>query len=345
MISLINPYSPKTMINTQEKPSIPTGKDLAAYLFVYFTDATHSLYMALSRDGYAFTALNDAQPVMDGRELAEQKGIRDTHITRGPDGAFYLTMTDLHIFAQRDGLRDTEWERPGEKYLWGNNRSIVMMKSYDLIHWTHSIFRFDKAFPELAEIGCAWAPAAIWDEEAGKMLVHYTLRMGDGKNRLYYSYADSEFTRLETRPELLFEYPRDISYIDSEIMQVGDKCHLFYVTHEPGGGIKQAVSDKINRGYQFDPAKYDPEEVACEAPNVWKRIGTDTYVFMYDVFGIDPHNFGFSETTDFVHFKSIGRFNEGVMTTTNFTSPKHGTIIPITLDEAKRLAAHWNFDF
>ena len=41
-------------------------------------------------------------------------------------------MTDLHIFAQQKGLRNTEWERDGAKYGWGNNRGFVLMKSKDL---------------------------------------------------------------------------------------------------------------------------------------------------------------------------------------------------------------------
>lgn len=344
--SLADAASQKDSIAPKPNVEQPQAdSNFAAYLFVYFQDADHGLHMALSRDGYSFTALNNARPVMDGRALGEQQGIRDPHITRGPDGAFYLVLTDLHIYAQRDGLRDAEWERSGRKYGWGNNRAIVLMKSFDLIHWTHSIFRFDKAFPELAEIGAGWTPHCIWDAERGKMMVSYTLRMGNNNNRLYYSYANDEFTKLETRPELLFEYPRDISYIDSDITRVGDKYHLFYVAHEGGTAIKQAVSDCVNRGYQFDATKYDPEKVASEAPNVWKRSGTETYVLMYDVYGARPHNFGFSETTDFVHFKNIGRFNEGVMKATNFSSPKHGAIIPITQAEADRLAAHWNFDF
>ena len=49
--------------------------------------------------------------------------------------------------------------------------------------------------------------------------------------------------------------------------------HLFYVAHESGSGIKQAVSDRIDGGYRFDPRWIDFEPVACEAPNVWKRIG------------------------------------------------------------------------
>ena len=47
------------------------------------------------------------------------------HIFRGPDGAFYLSMTDLHMYAQRDGYRDTEWERDGKEYGWGNNLSLI----------------------------------------------------------------------------------------------------------------------------------------------------------------------------------------------------------------------------
>ena len=55
---------------------------------------------------------------------------------RGPDGAFYLAMTDLHIYAREAGYRETQWERDGEKYGWGNNRALVLMRSTDLIHWT-----------------------------------------------------------------------------------------------------------------------------------------------------------------------------------------------------------------
>jgi hypothetical protein len=137
-------------------------KDFAGYLLVYFRDQTQSAYMAISRDGYTFTDLNGGRPTFDGALLAEQKGVRDPHITRGPDGAFYLAMTDLHIFGQRAGFRTTQWERPQEQYGWGNNRAIVLMKSFDLIHWMHSDIRVDKAFPELGDIGCSWAPETVY---------------------------------------------------------------------------------------------------------------------------------------------------------------------------------------
>ena len=109
--------------------------------------------------------------------------------------------------------------------------------------------------------------------------------------------------------------------------------------------LPNVKSHTLNTGYIFDPAKVDPERVGCEAPNVWRRLGTHTYVLMYDIFGIRPSNFGFSETTDFKTFRDIGRFNEGIMKATNFTSPKHGAIMPITTAEATTLAHHWKLDF
>ena len=65
---------------------------------------------------------------------------------------------------------------------------------------------------------------------------------------------------------------------------------------------------------------------------------------MYDVYGARPNNMGFSETTDFVTYKNLGHFNQGVMKTTNFTGPKHGAVTYLTLDELKSVAAHWKVD-
>lgn len=141
----------------------PGDKDLQAYLFVYFKDETHSIYFAASTDGYTFTDINAANPIFLGKDLAEQKGVRDPHIMRGPDNAFYLSMTDLHIFAREAGMRTTEWERPGDQYGWGNNRAMIFMKSYDLIHWTYSSVRIAELFPDFKDIGAAWAPETIFD--------------------------------------------------------------------------------------------------------------------------------------------------------------------------------------
>ena len=66
-----------------------TEKDMGAYLFTFFSDPTHALYMAISYDGYTFTAVNNAEPIISGDSIAEQHGIRDPHIYRAPNGKFY----------------------------------------------------------------------------------------------------------------------------------------------------------------------------------------------------------------------------------------------------------------
>ena len=159
------------------KRKVLQEKDMSAYLLVFFNDPTHSIFFATSHDGYAFTAVNNAQPVIDGYDLAEQHGVRDPHICRGPDGAFYMVATDLHVFGMQKGYRTTQWERDQKLYDWGNNRGIVLMKSKDLIHWTHTEVRIDKAFPkEFGELGCAWAPQTVWDTKKNKPMVYFTIR-------------------------------------------------------------------------------------------------------------------------------------------------------------------------
>lgn len=321
--------------------AIPEEKDMSAYLMVFHKDETHGLYMAVSHDGYNFTALNDGEPVIAGDTIAYQRGIRDPHIYRGPDGAFYMAMTDLHVFAQRDGYRETQWERDG-KYGWGNNRGLVLMKSWDLINWKRTNICFDQMSAGLSEIGCAWAPEITFDEKKGKLMIYFTMRFRNEPNKLYYVYVNDEFDTIETLPRTLFEYPNEkVSAIDGDITKIGDQYHLFYVAHDGEAGIKHAVSNIANGDYTFDPRWYDLEPKACEAPNVWKRIGEDKWVLMYDVYSVNPHNFAFIETSDFVNFKNLGRFNEGVMETTNFTSPKHGAVIHLTAEEVERLEEYW----
>ncbi len=316
---------------------------LSAYLMVFHQDADHGLHMAVSHDGYTFVALNGGLPVMAGDTIAEQKGIRDPHIYRGPDGAFYLAMTDLHIFAREEGKRDTEWERDGELYGWGNNRGLVLMKSDDLINWKRTNLRIDAVSQELSEIGCAWAPETIYDPEAEKLMVYYTMRIGNGQNKLYYFYVNDDYDKMESLPELLFEYPDGVTTaIDGDITQYGDKYHLMYVAHDGTPGIKQAVADSPSGPWTYIDEWVDTEKGACEAPNIWMRNdGSGRWVLMYDVYSVNPHNFGFLETSDFETFTDLGRFNDGVMKTVGFESPKHGAVVSITEDEARRLIERW----
>jgi sucrose-6-phosphate hydrolase SacC (GH32 family) len=324
-----------------------TSKEkMSAYLMTYFKDDTHGLYFALSNDGYTFTDVNSGEPVVTGDTIAEQKGIRDPYIMRGNDGYFYVAMTDLHIYGKQKGYRDTDWERPLELYDWGNNRDLVLMKSKDLIHWSHSVLDVNKVYPEL-NVGCVWAPELIYDEVKGKIMIYFTMRQGKGRTKLYYAYMNDSFTALETAPEILFEYQDNTKQIlDADITKFPDgRFCMMYVAQENPGGIKMAFSDKINTGYVYQPEQVDFEKKSCEAPNVFQRIGENKWVLMYDIFSVNPHNFGFAETTDFKTFTDLGHFDAGVMKRTNFSVQKHGAVIHLTKKEALGLAKHWGMNF
>ena len=300
--------------------------------------------MALSADGYSFTDINQGKAIISGDTIAEQHGVRDPHIMRGPDNHFYMAMTDLHIFGKEEGFRTTQWERPNEEFGWGNNQGLVLMKSKDLIHWTHSIANISDFFEGYDSIGCAWAPQTIWDNEKNLPMIYFSMRQKNERAHMYYMYANQDFNQLLTEPEQILYYPSKKTTIDADITKVGDTFHMFYVVHDPHAGIKQATSSKINKDYNYDPQWYDNEEVVCEAPNIWKRIGEDKWVLMYDIYGLRPMNFGFRETSDFKTFKDLGNFNEGPMKATNFEVPKHGTVIHLTKEEAERLSQYWGLE-
>ena len=79
-----------------------TEKDMGAYLFTYFNDPTHALFMAISYDGYTFTAVNNGEPIISGDSIADQRGIRDPHIYRAPipsqiSGVFVTLISTVHL--------------------------------------------------------------------------------------------------------------------------------------------------------------------------------------------------------------------------------------------------------
>ena len=325
------------------KKRVPAEKDMGAYLMVYHKDQTHSLYMAISYDGYQWTALNEGQPVIAGDSVAVQHGIRDPHIFRAPSGTFYLAMTDLNIYAREAGYRDTEWERDGRQYGWGNNRGLVLMRSDDLIHWQRANIDFS-LLPGWQDIGCVWAPETAWDYQQNRLMLYFTMRHGTQMTKLYYAYTNDQFDRLTSQPQVLFTYPQENKEaIDGDIIYTphDQTYHLTYCAHDGTAGIKQATSKGIHGPWTYIDQWCDNEKTGCEAPHVYKLIGQQRWILMYDCYHLRPHNFGFSETTDFVNFTDLGQFDGGRLTRTNFQEQKHGAVCWLTRREARRLERYW----
>lgn len=49
-----------------------------------------------------------------------------------------------------------------------------------------------------------WAPQTIYDREAGKYMVYWSMQHGNGPDIIYYAYANKDFTDIEGEPKPLF---------------------------------------------------------------------------------------------------------------------------------------------
>lgn len=163
-----------TAMATHALAEPPAEKDFNAYLFTYFTGNDineEQIRFAVSMDGYDYYALNNNNPVLDSKEIASTGGVRDPHILRCEDGkTFYMVVTDM---VSANG--------------WDSNRAMVLLKSTDLVNWDHSVVNIQKRYPGQSNLKRVWAPQTIFDREAGKYLVYWSMQHGNGPDIIYYA--------------------------------------------------------------------------------------------------------------------------------------------------------------
>lgn len=299
-----------------EEPKDPN--EMVAYLFTYFNSnrpEDEQICYAISDDGYNYTPLNHGEPVITSDTIALTQCVRDPHILRGEDGkTFYMVVTDM-----KSDLG------------WASNRGIVLLKSTDLINWQHSTVNFPTKYTKAwKDVTRVWAPETIYDHQAGKYMVFYSLLKRDGGfDKIYYQYANDDFTDLEGEPKWLFDSGN--ATIDGDIVyNEADKLyHLFYKT-EAGRGIFQATAKNLTDKWQMLPEHVDQTNRPVEGVGVCKAIDGQSWIIMYDCYS-DGH-YQFCKSTDLKTFE----FVQNTETKGKFT-PRHGTIIPITRAEKERL--------
>ena len=309
-------------VNAQKKAitsEVENPDEMVAYLFTYFNSnepKDEQICYAISDDGYNFTPLNHGLPVITSDTIALTQCVRDPHILRCEDGkTFYMVATDM-----RSSLG------------WASNRGMVMLKSTDLIHWQHSTVnfptRYTKAWKNVTRV---WAPETIYDHKAGKYMVFYSLRTSDpgSFDKIYYQYANDDFTDLEGEPRWLFDAGN--ATIDGDIVynEADQLYHLFY-KQESGRGIYQAVAQQLTDRWKMLDGHVEQTNEAVEGVGVCKAIDGKSWIIMYDCYGNGHYQFCRSED-----LKSF-QFVQNTETKGKFT-PRHGTIIPITRAEKERL--------
>ncbi|WP_294317577.1 family 43 glycosylhydrolase [uncultured Chryseobacterium sp.] len=302
-------------------PKTVADKDLNAYLFVYFTGnkvEEEAVRFAVSRDGYHYYALNDNQPVIDSKKISTTGGVRDPHILRSEDGkTYYMVATDM---TSNKG--------------WDSNRGIVLLQSKDLITWTSRSINIQKAYSGNEDLKRVWAPQTIYDREAGKYMVYFSMKNGNGPDIIYYAYANKDFSGFENKPQQLFFPKNGKSCIDGDIILKDGIYHLFYKTEGDGNGIKEATATKLTSGKWTEEEDYKQQtKEAVEGAGVFKLNHSDEYILMYDVY--IKGKYQFTKSTDLEHFSVIDQD-----ISMDF-HPRHGTVMPITNTELKRLFSKW----
>lgn len=303
----------------QVAPQPQDPNEMVAYLFTYFNSndpKDEQICYALSEDGYNYTPINDGMPVISSDTIALTQCVRDPHILRGEDGkTFYMVVTDM-----RSSLG------------WSSNRGMVLLKSTDLVNWQHSTINFPTRYTKTwKNVIRVWAPETIYDRKAGKYMVFYSLRTSDhgSYDKIYYQYANKDFTDLEGEPQWLFDAGNatidgDIVYNDADQMY-----HLFY-KQESGRGIYQAVAKELTDKWQMIGGNVEQTKESVEGVGVCKAIDGKSWIIMYDCYGNGHYQFCKSE--DLKTFQ----FVQNTQMRGKFT-PRHGTIIPITRAEKERL--------
>ena len=300
-----------------EQPKDPN--EMVAYLFTYFNSndpKDEQICYALSEDGYNYTPLNMGMPVIESDTIALTQCVRDPHILRGEDGkTFYMVVTDM-----KSNLG------------WNSNRGMVLLKSTDLINWQHTAINFPTRYTKTwKNVQRVWAPETIYDRKAGKYMVFYSLASSDrgSYDKIYYQYANKDFTDLEGEPKWLFD--AGCATIDGDIVynEADQLYHLFY-KQEAGRGIYQAVAKELTDKWQMIGGNVEQTKESVEGVGVCKAIDGKSWIIMYDCYGNGHYQFCKSEdlkTFQFVQNTEMrGKF-----------TPRHGTIIPITRAEKERL--------
>lgn len=258
-----------------------------------------------------------------------EKGLRDPFIIRSPEGdKFYQIATDLRIYGNGD------WDAAQRT----GSRAIMVWESTDLVHWTDQ--RLVTVSPK--EAGNTWAPEAYYDKSLGSYVVFWASKIydneahtGDTYNRMMY--ATTRDFRTFSKPKVWID--RGYSVIDSTMIEHDGQYYRFskdernntssspnskFIFEEKADSILDtdyaSVAEGIGKGAMS----------AAEGPLVFKSNTEEKWYLFLDEFG--GRGYIPFETTD---------LDSGVWTpSTDYSlpsSPRHGTVLPVTEAEYNRV--------
>ncbi len=323
-----------------------TEEDYTGYVYAYFrgdADTTHyqQTYFALSRDGLNWKDLNGGEPVLTSS--LGTGGLRDHFLIRSPEGdKFYLIATDLNV-----GVPGGSWN----KYAQQGSKSIMVWESEDLVNWS------DQRMVPIVKnnMGCAWAPEAMYDENTGEYVVYLSVDTtqisGVGSKKVIYYVKTRDFWQF-TEPQIFIgdNTSDPTSYLDTTMLKAGDSYYRItkrenvsptWVFMEKSDAILGDYTE-VSSNIGSSTAKGERDFEGVEGPAIFKFNNEDKWCLMLD--GYNGANSGvgwFPSTITDLDSGQFTRVREGFKMP---SGPKHGVMVPITETEYQALSAKWDFD-
>jgi len=347
-ISLGGVSAEKTM--TATVPPLPAPAPLTGYAFAYFTGNTlagEQIYFAASQGNNAlrWNELNGGQPALSS--TLGTKGLRDPFLIRSPEGdKFFLIATDLSIGG---GTSWDDSQRHGSRY-------IEVWESTDLVHWGQQ--RHVLVSPPTA--GNTWAPEAFWDDTLGQYVVFWASQLYPESDPDHTTTSYNRMLYATTRDFVTFSpakiwQDRGSSRIDSTVIKDGGKFHRFTKDEGAVTGCSDIIQEQADSLVAVDDVAdpdYDPANPAwrivascigraagtsaVEGPTAFKanpgdESGSKYYLFVDEYGGRGYIPLG-TDDLDAPAWRVPASYSLP-------TSPRHGTVLPITQAELNRLSS------
>lgn len=304
-----------------------------AYLFTHFagserTELNEQVYFAVSKDGINWQSLNNKKPVLISS--TGERGARDPYILRSPEnGKYFIIATDLSTYNRRSDPK--LWDSCQKS----GSQSIIVWESSDLVDWSEA--RLAKVAPDNA--GCVWAPETFYDTKTRRHMVFWASKTADDgyeKQRMYRCYTN-DFIHF-TKPEIFMESTD--GHIDATLIEHNGFYYRF-TKNESKKFVTMECSTNLESGYE-EVALYMIDNTAgntitgYEGPIIFKMNSEEKWCLLmdnyarskgYKAFLTDDISTGIFVSADF-HFDNTYR---------------HGTVMPITLDEYDILIKTYSF--
>jgi len=309
---------------------------MQAYLFVHFrekkTPDGEQVYFGVSKDGFHWEKVNDGRPVL-WSHLGE-KGVRDCTVIRcKADGKYRILATDLSLAHNFETKYNAHWPTVARN----GSKCLSMWESDDLLHWSEQ-----RLLPLGDEnYGCLWAPDVFFDSKCGDYVIHWSSAHssnGFGDMGIYFC-RTKDFKNFSD-PKLLYQ-KSDAGVIDSAIYEENGRYYMFLKSDHNPERIILLCADDAEGPYErisaFDKSMGTIEAGLYEGPTA-VRLEDGRWCLFLDYYGVPGDGQGYVPfVTDDIGSGCFVRSDE------QFEFPygyKHGTVIPVSIEEYDAIKNH-----